>query len=484
MSGADLSDLSAVDSDDAALEVVVMWGELSILHVAHLAPPRAFCVGDALDSHGKLATDFLIGSESLGIERLPIVVERDSRLALVIPHGATGTISFGDESVTFEELALQQQLRAAVDLPGAQLYPMQLGATARMEFQGFGFVVRQTSAARKIGSERRAFVQGDTWTLASLLVHAGVLLSFQFLPPHSSALSLDLLNADSRIVSYLNEPPETVDEPKPAWLEVTDDAVGGTGKRHEGDDGQAGKPDKPRADSKPALRKSDSSLTREQAQEVAKSAGIIGIMRASAGATIAPTSQFERDNAEGQDAETALSQLISDRINASTGFGGLTLRGTGRGGGGTGRGVIGVGNIGTRGIGSGHGSDAGYGNGAGRLVARVSRVPHIKTGAVDIHGSLSKEVIRRVIHQHISEVRYCYEQELNVRPDLQGRVSVKLVIAPTGAVQAAAVQSSELHNLKVEQCITQSVRRWIFPAPEGGGLVIVNYPFVLSQTGD
>jgi outer membrane biosynthesis protein TonB len=103
---------------------------------------------------------------------------------------------------------------------------------------------------------------------------------------------------------------------------------------------------------------------------------------------------------------------------------------------------------------------------------------------VDIHGSLSKEVIRRVIHQHISEVRHCYEQELNVRPDLQGRVSVKFVIAPTGAVQAAAVESSELRNARVEQCIAQSVRRWIFPAPEGGGLVIVGYPFVLSQTGD
>jgi hypothetical protein len=38
-------------------------------------------------------------------------------------------------------------------------------------------------------------------------------------------------------------------------------------------------------------------------------------------------------------------------------------------------------------------------------------------------------------------------------------------------------------NAKVEQCIAQSVRRWTFPAPEGGGIVVVSYPFVLAQTG-
>ena len=41
----------------------LMWGELSILHVDHMSPPRSFYVGEATDAKGKSATDFLIGSD-------------------------------------------------------------------------------------------------------------------------------------------------------------------------------------------------------------------------------------------------------------------------------------------------------------------------------------------------------------------------------------------------------------------------------------
>jgi len=38
-------------------------------------------------------------------------------------------------------------------------------------------------------------------------------------------------------------------------------------------------------------------------------------------------------------------------------------------------------------------------------------------------------------------------------------------------------------NSTVESCIAQSVRRWSFPAPDGGGIVVVNYPFMLTASG-
>jgi hypothetical protein len=62
-------------------------------------------------------------------------------------------------------------------------------------------------------------------------------------------------------------------------------------------------------------------------------------------------------------------------------------------------------------------------------------------------------------------------------------VAIQFIISPTGAVQTAAVNSSDLGNGKVEQCIVSAVRRWTFPSPEGGGIVVVTYPFVLQQTG-
>ena len=121
--------------------------------------------------------------------------------------------------------------------------------------------------------------------------------------------------------------------------------------------------------------------------------------------------------------------------------------------------------------------------GAGGFRGRAARVPRIRSGRADVRGSLSKEVIRRVIRRHINEVKFCYEQELNARPDLEGRVTVRFIISPTGAVQTAMVQQTTLRNQRVESCITQAVRRWTFPAPDGGGIVIVNYPFALQSTG-
>ena len=44
----------------------------------------------------------------------------------------------------------------------------------------------------------------------------------------------------------------------------------------------------------------------------------------------------------------------------------------------------------------------------------------------------------------MGQVRFCYEQELNSRPDISGRVQVKFIISPSGAVQAANVESSTL----------------------------------------
>jgi TonB family protein len=227
----------------------------------------------------------------------------------------------------------------------------------------------------------------------------------------------------------------------------------------------------------------DPHMAREEAKEMAANAGIIGILKASVGAWNSPTSPYGADQALGNDPMSALGALMGDQIGSNFGFGGLGLRGTGRGGGGTGEGTIGLGNIGTIGHGAGGGTGSGYGSGAGGFRGRDAKVPRIRSGQADVHGSLSKEVIRRIIGRHINEVRFCYEQELNSRPDLQGRVAVKFIISPTGAVQTAAVDSSDLGNPKAEQCIASAVRRWTFPAPEGGGIVVVTYPFVLSQTG-
>jgi TonB family protein len=96
-------------------------------------------------------------------------------------------------------------------------------------------------------------------------------------------------------------------------------------------------------------------------------------------------------------------------------------------------------------------------------------------------GSLDKEVIRGVIRGHLAEIKTCYERALVADQDLSGRVMVQFRIAASGKVVSAVVQSSTLGSPPVESCIADAVATWQFPAPRGGGEVIVSYPFILKD---
>jgi hypothetical protein len=77
-------------------------------------------------------------------------------------------------------------------------------------------------------------------------------------------------------------------------------------------------------------------------------------------------------------------------------------------------------------------------------------------------------------------VKLCYEKAMVRLSDLAGRVMVQLVITPSGAVNYAHLQDSTVADQLVEDCITAAAKRWQFPKPDGGGIVIVSYPFVLK----
>lgn len=109
-------------------------------------------------------------------------------------------------------------------------------------------------------------------------------------------------------------------------------------------------------------------------------------------------------------------------------------------------------------------------------------VPRVAAGAADVRGSLSSEVIRRVVRRHLNQVRFCYEQELARNPAREGRVVVSFVISPSGSVQSSTVASSTLGSATAEACVANAVRRWTFPSPEGG-VVMVNYPFDFRVDG-
>lgn len=472
-----------VESAGSAAEVVVMWGDMTVLHVEHLSPPRSFYVGEG-------EVDYLVESSVLGAGRMPVTTAAGSGVAVVVPDGAEGDVTVGDQTMSLGDLREQGKLQACPEMAGAMQYPLPDGAVAKVRYKGFTFMTKQTPAGKRVGGGVEVEWRNHIWTAVSLGVHGAFLLMFYFLPPRPASLSLDLLSADSRLVEYLMEPPETQEEETPDWLdeeEQQDDNEGGTGKRHRDEEGAMGEESSEKTNNRFGIEgpqdNTDPQMAREEAREQAANVGAIGVLRALTGSWNSPTSPYGADQALGNDPMSAIGALMGDQIGGNFGFGGLGLRGTGRGGGGTGEGTIGLGNLGTIGHGGGGGTGSGYGRGAGGLRGRGSRVPRIRTGNADVRGSLSREVIRRVIRRHINEVRFCYEQELNARPDLEGRVQVSFIISPTGAVQSATIGSSTINNARVEGCVAQAVRRWTFPAPDGGGVVGVNYPFVLSSQG-
>jgi hypothetical protein len=158
------------------------------------------------------------------------------------------------------------------------------------------------------------------------------------------------------------------------------------------------------------------------------------------------------------------------------GAGGLGSRGTGTGGGGTG---LGLGGLGTKGNGPGSG-----GYGSIDLAGRGKETTRIIPGKTIVEGGLSKEVIARIIRQHQSEIKYCYEVELQKNPALFGKVAVLFIINAAGIVSEANVSETSLANQNTEQCMLTRIRRWKFPEPLGGGIVTVTFPWIFKPAGN
>ncbi|MEM9070835.1 MAG: AgmX/PglI C-terminal domain-containing protein, partial [Myxococcota bacterium] len=94
-------------------------------------------------------------------------------------------------------------------------------------------------------------------------------------------------------------------------------------------------------------------------------------------------------------------------------------------------------------------------------------------------GLLQRSSVRQVFRANLDAVRTCYENRLQWNQSLEGRVSVRLRIGPSGRTAGATVVHPGSFELAVEQCIARRILTWRFPRPEGG-CVIVNYPFYLQ----
>ena len=368
---------------------------------------------------------------------------------------------------------------ARVQLPGAAPEVVPAGGHLLFPLGSVNLLVQSAPA----GAVKTAILLGGVdWDAqayrgASFFVHALVLFLAFALPPQADAMgpstktrivsiTLPTLDKDDKVPEFLKEP---VKDDKATPIKDARPTRRRTAPRGGGD---------------PKLPAGGGMVNpKHLAVASAQGSGVLGVLNKAAGSSL--KSLFAADSAMDDGAMAALDGLQGNDVGDGYNIGGLGLTNIGGGWGphsGIASGPLGTLPGGPRGPGGGPG---GYGSGFHLPKRRpINRGPRERAPQPTIEkGALSKSIIRRVIRRHLNEVRYCYQRELQTSQDLYGRLIVKFTIAPNGQVVAAGVKQSTLGNATVETCITQAVRRWLFPKPKDGGIVMVSYPFVLKSAG-
>ncbi|MCB9701970.1 MAG: TonB family protein [Myxococcales bacterium] len=412
----------------------------------------------------------------------PLVRGSDHDFALNFTQGMNGEVTLDGQTVPLAQLVSSGRAAAA---GSHYTFPLPPGASCRVAYQDVTFYVNSVAPGAVLAGGSETDKPFWFYNAGSLAVIGSMIFLSQMIPAEAQDLSMDELMEENRFVGYLNQPdkPPEEEEPPPEDQENSDDEAGGTGQRHKGEEGKMGKPTSKSKSGLYAMKGPKDAIPQMarnfDPEMAARQAGILGVMSQQSGHFLA--SPYGGAFAVGNDDSDVWGGLTGTEVGEAFGVGGLGLVGTGRGGGGTGEGTIGLGNTGLIGKGGGGGTGSGYGRGSGAgFGGRGSRVPQVRQAKAQVQGALDKDIIRRIVRAHINEVRHCYNQGLAKDPNLKGRVAVQFSIGGGGNVVSAAVADSSIKDAGVGNCIAQAVRRWKFPKPQGGGSVIVTYPFVLE----
>jgi hypothetical protein len=136
--------------------------------------------------------------------------------------------------------------------------------------------------------------------------------------------------------------------------------------------------------------------------------------------------------------------------------------------------------LGTKGKGGGAKGSGLADFGTGRSDTMVSA--SIDEEEVFIMGNIPKEVIAKIIADHMGAIRYCYTRQIQVQPSLRGKITTNFVIGLEGTVTSTGIKKSTMGSPPVESCVLGVIRNIRFPKP-GGGVVEVSYPFNFRVAG-
>ena len=411
----------------------------------------------------------------------PLIAPLGNDFVFNYASGMDGEVTVDGQTTPLSELQGQGRSRASTTAPGA--LEMAIPPKARIKVS----VGKNTFQIASVPQPRRQvvpiFASVESIVLAfvagSAIVHFGFLLLLFAIPPDPHSLQLDLGGGENRLTRVQSKAQEDPIEEEQLKKDTGEES-GGTGTRMALNEGKMGKKDSTRKTGQFAMKNRgvDPQLAKQQAQDMAREAGIAGALRANSGGFQSLTGIA--DFSSGTDDMDVYGGLLGDEVGEMEGGFGYGTSGFGPGGGGTGWGTIGTGNYGTIGHGSGTGSGYGVGSGRGGMRGRRASVPQVRIGSATATGDLDKNIIRRYIRRKLAQIKYCYEKELLVRPGLSGTVVTQFQISPTGNVLNSTAKG--VHG-NVSSCVAGVIKSINFPKPKGGGLVQVRYPFTFRPSG-
>ena len=461
--------------------------------------------------------DLWIPLEQLeGKDRVKIGQAVGDKLVVTFLPGATGAVTNQAGEATEVEALLQAgRAQPSTNIPGG--YDVTLGAGDRMK-QDWG---EFTFLANMVARPKLVLPMKFEWTTplfiaASLILHVAFMaIAWQY-QASQSGLAVDILSSDNPylqmmviappemkedeeiVIEEKEEEEEKDDLEEDLESEMEDEEEGGTGARAAGDEGKMGKRDAEDVDRMAGVQGPKDNPNPHMAktamlEQVAQFGAVSALQALQSNAPTSPFSPYS--TALGNDPVNARGHLMGSEYGDAYGVGGLGMFGTGAGGGGSNIYGFGLGDVGQMGHGYGTGDGVGFGRGGGRmgrgrdgsrfgpdLSGRTGRAPDLRLGDATTFGGLSKEVIRRIVAQHRGRIRHCYEAALRAAPELQGRVTVKFVIAPQGNVQSAEPAGNTTGDDTLGQCITAVVKRMSFP--QADGVTACTYPFMLQMVGE
>jgi FHA domain-containing protein len=470
-----------VPETERALEIKTLWGANTCVDTINVYDKLIVTMGDERKTTGwgpfqkMVRCDVEVPSKGLPMTTFPFALlmsQTGCSYAINIPDDWTGRVERADGSVfSLDDLIRSGRGMERGDLPNVNRYSVNPAETLYLNYHDLTFQVRYVRKQRFIPPPFLSELN-YSWVnmfILAFFIHAMAIVSFIATPTTQAELSESLFKNPNRFAQFRLTPEEKKKQQNDFLSKLKE---GAAGAKHAGAEGKAGRKDHP----KDAKQGRMAVVGKPNEKELAKS--MLDKLFGQKGNV--NRSFLMGTGGLGGELKGALGGVQGAEIGDATGLGGLGTRGSGPGGGGLSMNSVGLGALGTQGRGGGNG---GYGEGVGGLGKKADRDINISAGSPIIMGSLDKEIIRRVIKQHLAQIRYCYEKELTRSPGLFGKVATQFTISAQGTVSSADVTDSTLHNPEVERCITSKIHTWVFPKPKGGGIVIVKYPFIFKTTG-